>query len=111
MIYVKFNNHERILYSLWKGHGEIKKKPVNIFGVEKRTHFKFPTIKENTNTHVWSKNHGSRYLYSQVSLFKVSQMYTSQMYSVYPHCKIYFFIMIYVYSCLYYYLCICWPIC
>ncbi len=28
----------------------------------RHTHFKFPTIKENTNTHVWSTNHGSGFL-------------------------------------------------
>ncbi len=74
MIYVKFNNHKRLIsYSLWKGHGAMKNLTLekkitfaNIFRVERCTHFKFPTIKENTNTHVWSKNHGSGFLCKQV---------------------------------------------
>ncbi len=81
MIYVKFNNHKRIIsYSLWKGHGEMKISPwkkktsAAIFGVERRTLFKIPTIKENTKTHVWSKNHGSGSCV--LKLFKVFQLYT-----------------------------------
>ncbi len=81
MIYVKFNNHKRIIsYSLWKGHGEMKISPwkkitfANIFTVERCTDFKFPTIKENTKTHVWSKNHGSGFLCMQV--IYMFQLYT-----------------------------------
>ncbi len=56
MIYVKFNNHKRIIsYSLWKGHGEMKispwKKNFCRYLRSGKTHtFQ---IKENTNTHVW----------------------------------------------------------
>ncbi len=63
MIYFKFNNYKRIIsYSLWKGHGEMKISPwkkitfADIFGMERRTHFKFPTIKENTKTRVEQKS-------------------------------------------------------
>ncbi len=62
MIYVKFNNNKIIIsYSLWKGHGENltleKKKFANIYLLigERCTHFKFPAIKENTNTRVEQK--------------------------------------------------------
>ncbi len=79
-----FTNHTILIsYSLWKGNGEIKTF-ANIFGVERRTHFKLPTIKEYTKTHVWSKNHGNRGS-CVCKLFKVFQLYTSQMYSVYPN--------------------------
>ncbi len=66
-MHVKFNNHKRLIsYSLWKGHGEINTTFADIFEVERRTHFKFPTIKENTKTHEWSKNHSSGFLCTQV---------------------------------------------
>ncbi len=91
MIYVKFNNHKRIIsYSLWKGHGAMKISPwkkktfANIFAVERCTHFKFPTIKENTKTYVWSKNHGSGFLCTQVILGD-STVHVSNVLSL--HCK------------------------
>ncbi len=111
MIYVKFNNHERILYSLWKGHGEIKKKPANIFGVERRHISNFPRSKR-TLIHMYGA--------------KITALGTCIHKLVYLRClnctrlkctqstltvKYIFFIMIYVYSCLYYYLCIFRPIC
>ncbi len=74
MIYVKFNNHKNnrlfIVERPWQNENiTLEKTFTNIFGVERRTHFKFPTIKENTNTHVWNKNHSSGSLWMQVSDF------------------------------------------
>ncbi len=87
MIYVKFNNHKRIIsyhcgrdMVKWKSHLG-KKTFANIFGVERRTHSNFPrskrTLKHMCGAKIMARGSCVR------ELFKVFQLYTSQMYSAY----------------------------
>jgi len=64
-----FNSHTVIMsYSLWSVHGEVNvlEKKLLPISLDQRSLIKFPTIKEDTNTHVHSKNHNFCWLRTQV---------------------------------------------